>query len=144
MFWDSQGALLAHFQKRDENMNSASYFEVLLKFRNAVRRKRPGQLARLVLLHHDNVRPHTAWATQERIHELQWELLEHSNLAPSDFQLFDPLKNHLGGKRFADDEEFETEVRKWLRQRPKGLYAAGFDALVKRWDKCINGGGYVE
>jgi hypothetical protein len=23
--------------------------------------------------------------------------------------------------------------------------AAGFDALVKRWDKCINvGGGYVE
>jgi hypothetical protein len=25
------------------------------------------------------------------------------------------------------------------------LYAAGFDALVKRWNKCINvGGGYVE
>jgi hypothetical protein len=22
---------------------------------------------------------------------------------------------HLGGKRFADDEEVETEVRKWLR-----------------------------
>jgi hypothetical protein len=27
----------------------------------------------------------------------------------------------------------------------KDFYAAGFDALVKRWDKCINGGGgYVE
>jgi hypothetical protein len=25
------------------------------------------------------------------------------------------------------------------------LYAAGFDALVKRWDKCIDvGSGYVE
>jgi hypothetical protein len=25
------------------------------------------------------------------------------------------------------------------------LYAAGFDGLVKQWDKCINvGGGYVE
>jgi hypothetical protein len=25
------------------------------------------------------------------------------------------------------------------------FFAAGFDALVKRWDKCINiGGGYVE
>jgi hypothetical protein len=25
------------------------------------------------------------------------------------------------------------------------FHAAGFDALVKRWDKCINvGGGYVE
>jgi hypothetical protein len=24
-----------------------------------------------------------------------------------------------GGKRFADDEEVETEVRNWLRQQPK-------------------------
>jgi hypothetical protein len=35
----------------------------------------------------------------------------------------------------------ETEVRKWLRQQSKDLYAAGFDALVKRWDKCISVGG---
>jgi hypothetical protein len=51
----------------------------------------------------------------------------------------------LGGKRFADDEEVETEVRKWLRQQSKDFNAAGFDALVMRWDKCINvGGGCVE
>jgi hypothetical protein len=37
------------------------------------------------------------------------------------------------------------QVRKWLRQQSKDFYGAGFDALVKRWDKCINiGGGYVE
>jgi hypothetical protein len=49
------------------------------------------------------------------------------------------------GKRFAVDEEVETEVRKWLRQQSKELNTAGADALVKRWDKCINvGGGYVE
>jgi hypothetical protein len=49
-----------------------------------------------------------------------------------------------GGKRFADDE-VETEVRKWLWQQSKKFYAVGFDALVKRRDKCINvGGGYVE
>jgi hypothetical protein len=35
-------------------------------------------------------------------------------------------------KRFAVDEEVETEVRKWLRQQSKDFYAAGFDALVKR------------
>jgi hypothetical protein len=35
--------------------------------------------------------------------------------------------------------------RKWLRQQSKDFCAAGFDALVKRWDRCINvGGGYVE
>jgi hypothetical protein len=48
-----------------------------------------------------------------------------------------------GGKyqersKVADDE---TEVRKWLRQQPKYFYAAGFDALVKRWDKFYNFGG---
>jgi hypothetical protein len=43
--------------------------------------------------------------------------------------VFGLLKNHLGGKRFADDREVETEVWKWLRQQSKDLYAAGFDAL---------------
>jgi hypothetical protein len=43
----------------------------------------------------------------------------------------------LGGKRFADDEEVETEVRKWLRQQSKDLHRAGFDALAKRRNKCI-------
>jgi hypothetical protein len=66
-------------------------------------------------------------------------------LAPSDLHLFSPLKNHLDGKGFADDEKLETEVRKWLKQQPEDFYSAGFDALVRRWDKCINvGGGYVE
>jgi hypothetical protein len=52
---------------------------------------------------------------------------------------------HLGGKCFVDDEEAETEVRKWLRQQSKYLYAAGFDALLNRWNTCIHaGGGYVE
>jgi hypothetical protein len=37
------------------------------------------------------------------------------------------------------------QVRKWLRQQSNDFHAAGFDALVKRWDMCINvGGGYVE
>jgi histone-lysine N-methyltransferase SETMAR len=95
VFWDSLGALLAHFQKRGENVNSTSCCEVLLKIRNAIRRKLPGQLARAVLLHHDN----TARATQERIQELQWELLEHPpyspDLVPSDFHLFGSPKKTL-------------------------------------------------
>jgi hypothetical protein len=49
------------------------------------------------------------------------------------------------GKRFADDKEVETEVQKWLRQQSKDFYAVGFDALVQRWDKCLDiGGGYVK
>jgi hypothetical protein len=49
--------------------------------------------------------------------------------------------SQLGGKRFDHDEEFQTEARNWLRQQSKDSYAADFDALVKRWDKCVNVGG---
>jgi hypothetical protein len=59
--------------------------------------------------------------------------------------LFGPLKKeYLGGRSFAHDEKVE-KVRKWLRRESKDFYAPGFDALVKRWDKCISvDGGYVE
>jgi hypothetical protein len=65
--------------------------------------------------------PNTTQETQKKNQELQWELLEHppyiQHLAPSDFHLFGPLENHIGVKSFADGEEVETEVRKWLRQQ---------------------------
>jgi hypothetical protein len=99
VFWDSRGILLAHFQKRGENVNSASYCEVLLKLRNEIHRKHPSQLSRGVLLHPDNARSHRARATQERIQELQWEFLEHLPYSPdmalSDFNMFGPLKTTL-------------------------------------------------
>jgi hypothetical protein len=52
---------------------------------------------------------------------------------------------HLGGKRLSDDEEVETKVRKRRGQQSKDFNALGFNALIKRWDKCINVGvEYVE
>jgi hypothetical protein len=39
VFWDSQGVVLVHFQKRRENVNSAFYSEVSLKLQDAVHGK---------------------------------------------------------------------------------------------------------
>jgi hypothetical protein len=75
LFWDSQGVLLAHFQKHGENVHFASCCDILLKLWDAIRRKHPGKLARGVPLHHDNASHHTTRATQERIKKLQWEFL---------------------------------------------------------------------
>jgi hypothetical protein len=51
----------------------------------------------------------------------------------------DSLKDVRKSQMMAD------QVGKWLRQQPKYFNTAGFEALVKRWDKCINiDGGYVE
>jgi hypothetical protein len=40
---------------------------------------------------------------------------------------------------------FVIPVTAWFRQQPKERYTAGFQGLVKRWDKRLNvQGDYVE
>lgn len=63
----------------------------------------------------------------------QWHILEHSSdLAPSDFHLFGPVKKLLGGRRYrmlSSEWNIESQIFK----------------LVTRWDKCIHSlRGYVE
>jgi len=56
-----------------------------------------------------------------------------------------PLKQHLSGERFPDDDVVERAVCAWFRQQPQEFYAADFQGLVKWWDKCLNlYGDYVE
>jgi len=55
------------------------------------------------------------------------------------------LKQDLSGERFPNNDVVERAVRMWFRQQPKEFYAAGFQGLVKPWDKCLNlYGDYVE
>jgi hypothetical protein len=59
--------------------------------------------------------------------------------------LFGPLKHHLSGERFPDDEAVERRVRAWFKQQTKEFYAAGFQGLAKRWNKSLKlYGDYVE
>jgi len=66
----------------------------------------------------DNSRPHMAARTMDTIQKLKWNVLPHPpyslDLAPSDYHLFGPLKKHLGGKRFRNNEEVIQAVQEWL------------------------------
>lgn len=61
-----------------------------------------------------------------------------TDLASSDFHLFGPLKEFLGGQHFSTDDEVKQGVPGWFRRTNKSLYAKAVQALVKRWYKCIN------
>ena len=110
VFWDAQGVVLVDFVPPGHTVN-ASYYCTLLsdRLRQAVRRKRPGLLKKGVIFQHDNAPPHRARQTMEKIEEMGWELLQHlpysPDLAPSDFHLFGPLKESLGGIKFDNNEE---------------------------------------
>jgi hypothetical protein len=107
----------------------------------AIRSKRRGLLSKRVLLLHDNTRPHTAAHTVDTLRALKFEVLKHPpyspDLAPSDFHLFGPMKEHLRGQKFADDDEVIETVQSWLQATPKNFFLEGIHKLVDRWTKCV-------
>jgi histone-lysine N-methyltransferase SETMAR len=66
-------------------------------------------------MYHDNARPHSANQTTATLRSLKWEVLQHPpyspDLSPSDFHLHGPLKHHLSGERFPDDDAVERAVQ---------------------------------
>jgi len=108
-----------------------------------------GLLSKGVMLQHDNARAHTANVTSSTITKLGWEVLVHPpyspDLAPSDYHLFGPLKDHLGGMKFDTDDDVKIAVQNWLHIMPETFFSAGIRALPTRWKKCIEvQGDYVE
>ena len=95
---------------RGNIVTSATYADLLRNhLRPAIKSKRRGLLSTGVMLQHDNARPHTAPSTIATIQDLSFECLPHPpcspDLAPSDFHVFGPLKEEMGGKSFRSEEE---------------------------------------
>ncbi|PNF33524.1 hypothetical protein B7P43_G17639 [Cryptotermes secundus] len=79
-----------------------------------------------ILSQHDNARPHTARTTVVTINDLHFECLPHPayspDLVPSDFHMFGPLKEVMGGKTFHSDEEVHHAVHEWLPWTTKRIF----------------------
>jgi hypothetical protein len=149
-FWDYNGLILEHYMPRGSTVISATYSNRLREYlKPAICQKWHGLLTTGVCLLHDNEKPHTATATLLTIKELQVECIPHplcsSDFVPSDFHVFGPLKDALGGKQFQDNNEVRSVVHEWLHIHPKEFFSCGIYTLVKHWHKCIElEGDYVE
>jgi len=85
----------------------------------------------------------------DTIQKVKWYVLPHPSysldLAPTDYHLFGPLKEHLGGKSFRSNVEGVQVVQEWLQWQPRDFFLCGICKLPDRWRKCIaNQGDYVE
>ncbi|GFS09712.1 histone-lysine N-methyltransferase SETMAR [Elysia marginata] len=74
VFWDSCGVFLFETLQPGETINAARYCQTLDKLREAIRKKRPGQLTNRVILQHDNATPHTARVTQGWLEKYGWKI----------------------------------------------------------------------
>jgi hypothetical protein len=83
----------------------------------------------------------------DTIQKLKWNVLPHPpyslDLAPLDYHLISPLKEHLGGKRFCNEEVIQ-DIQEWLHWQPKDFFLSSICKLLDCWHKCIaNQGNYV-
>jgi hypothetical protein len=148
IFSDANGPILVHFQEKGQTVTNARYSDMLVNELNpAIRSKRRGLLSKSVLLLHNNARPHTAAHTVDALRALKFEVLKHPpyspDLAPSDFHLFGPMKEHLWCQKFADDIEVMEAVQSWLKATPKGFFFfRGHPQACRQVDQvCCEAGG---
>ena len=66
-FWDSVGVILVDFMSKEATINSDVYINTLKKLKARIRRVRPALEMSMVLLQHDNTRPHISLKTSEVI-----------------------------------------------------------------------------
>jgi len=150
LFWDEWGVILEHYMPRVNNVTSATYADFLKNHLcPAIKSKRCGLLSTGVLLQHENARPHAAHSTVATIQDLSFECLPHPpyspDLAPSDFHVFGPLKEAMGGKSFRSNKEVQQAVHEWLHSQPKDFFSRGIYALPKRWNTSMEpNGDYIE
>jgi len=59
-------------------------------------------------------------------------------LAPSDYYLFGPLKDHLRCHHYDTDEAVQEAVWSWLRGAGTDFCRRSMFKILKRWQKCVN------
>jgi hypothetical protein len=111
--------------------------------------KHRGLLSKMVLLLHNNMCPHSVAANIEAIKRLKFGLLPHlpyrPHLALWDYHMFEPLKEALHGRRFADDDEVKDAVHTLLWSQQITFFADGIRKLVNCYTMCVKKrGDYVK
>ncbi|GFO45075.1 ATP-binding cassette sub-family a member 3, partial [Plakobranchus ocellatus] len=75
---------------------------------------------------------------QQTLHSNGCSATVGTDLAPSDFHLFGPLKRHLGGMAFETEDDLISELRNWFDNLDVDFFRVGINSLLSRWQKCID------
>ena len=126
-----------------------TYFDTLVKLKQAIKVKRPRKLASQVVLLHNNAQPHTAALTQSLLKDFKRGHIPPPSILPGhcSFQLpyISGLKKDLGGRQFVHKESLKKVVIDYFAKQDDAWYAAGIEKLIPGYDKCLEKyGDYVE
>lgn len=102
-----------------------------------------------VIILHDNARSHLHTSVSSVFDENGWEILPHPpyspDMSPSDYDLFQKLKEPLRGVRFKDLTTLNNAVSRCIRKLNSGSLLNSIQRLLERWRRVIESqGDYIE
>jgi hypothetical protein len=119
-----------HFEilEQGRTVNQHYYLEILVRFREAVRQRRPELWPDAWILHHDNAPAHDTLAVQEFLAKKSIMKLDHPPYsAPCDFWLFPKLKTTLKGHRFSNTADIRGHAMTILQSIPEEEFQKCFE-----------------
>ncbi len=141
-FWDNEGILLEKYAPKGITVTRELYFDILMRLREAIKKKCPRKLSRNVFLIHDNVTPHMAGLITSLLADFWWDVFQHPayspDLALSDYHLFPALHRWLGGRRFNDDDAVNAAVHEYFAKLDRNFFANGISKLIMQYEKCLS------
>jgi len=149
VFFDWKGIVHHEFVPRGQMVNKQLYQEVLLRLRDAVRRKSSDcgktRLGRwTTTMRRLTRRSSSAVIWQNIRHHLRPSTL-FSGLSPSRLIAFPKLKTTLKERRFRTIEEIQENAIRKLRVITESAFQEAFQQWKKRWERCIaSRGDYFE
>ena len=147
VWWDVRGIIIIDLLPSNSTVTKGLYCEQPDRLNTNIKELRP-QIGQARFLH-DNAPAHRTKMTSEKLTNLGWEVLPHPSyspdLAPTDYQLFRALHNHIANNKFKDDGHIKTTVESFFREKPQSFYANRIKSLHQRWRDVIDiDGDYLE
>ena len=148
IFFRTSGVEHITYWDKGQSVDAESYIEDCLKplVRSLNRQRKQSGTANLKF-HHDNARPHVAQSVTEHLEQQKFIIIEQPpyspDLAPSDFWLFDYIKQRLDEHTSA--ESLVRQITKIVRDTPIKEFQRTFEKWIERMELCIKfKGDYFE
>ncbi|XP_020285174.1 histone-lysine N-methyltransferase SETMAR-like [Pseudomyrmex gracilis] len=146
VWWDWKGILFYELLPPNQLINSDKYCSQLDRLNENIKEKRPELANRKgVVFHQDTARSHVSVQSQQKLRELDWDVLNHPpyspDLAPSDFYLFRFLQDSLNGETFDSLEAFKMYVSRFFAAKDAKFWEDSITKLPARWQKVIDQNG---
>jgi histone-lysine N-methyltransferase SETMAR len=147
--WNFGGFHVINVQPKGFKLNASFPVIQILVLISDWCRTQVGRTNRKLWVHADNARPHTATVTPQFMQQNAMRRAPHPpyspDLIPSNFYLFDYIKQLLSGCEFADQDSLLQGVRDILRGIEKGTLEGVFRNWMQRLHQCsATDGEYVE